>query len=514
MRAQIVTLLALLTTSISLGQTGVAFHHLGSATFQNTYQNPALIPSGDLFIGLPVLSGVHFHINNKTSYRQTFTTENNSTVIDIKKMLGNLQNQNLLSAQVGLNLLHVGFKTKNKHLLSFSVRERVEADLLYSKQLVDFLWNGNEKYVNQEINVANAGVKAMHFREFGFGYALPVEGRMKLGMRAKFLMGFADVSLPANFSAQLESSGEAFQLEADWKNFAFRTSGLDIYNGKEGSIGSHLLFNRNLGAAIDLGITYSLSRAYTVTASILDLGFINWRENIKTDAINDTTFNYGGVALDELGTIRRGLYDSLFAKFNTTRNNEPYMGLLPAQLYAGWIYHYSRNMDIYVTGGARMIQRKMKMLYGVGVTQKFGKVFTGNLTATKLPQQFVNLGASFAVKGGPVQMYMAADRVVSFSVPDAKAFDFRMGINLVLNTGNGSSDDELFRGRGVSLGNAKGMSTGTFLGKRVKTKKREGIYSIIKKQRKREARNIRTTKDTSVRKKSLNGKRGKKNTDN
>ena len=512
MRAFLTTILTLSIIGLT-AQTSVSFNHLGNATFQNTYQNPALIPRENLFIGLPVLSGVHFHVNSKTSYNETFTKEGNSTLVDITKILDNLQRQNLVSSHVGVNLFHLGFKTKNRSLISFSARERVEVDALYSRQLVDFVWNGSEQFTNQTITVSNAGISGLHFREFGIGYAMPVNERANFGVRGKFLLGFADISLPGSFSAQLESNGEFFQLEnTEVKNFELRTSGLDIYRGNEGSLGSHLLWNKNTGFAIDLGVTYHLSRAYTVTASLLDVGFINWNEDIQTEVLNDSaSFDYDGVPLDELGTVRTVIYDSLIDRFGTSNNFDPYRRWLPLKAYGSWIYHYSRNTDIHITGGARLIQRQLKMLYGVGVTQKFGEIFTGNITATKLPQQFVNLGASFAVKGGPVKMYVAADQVVNFSVPDAKAFDFWIGINLALGVKRDGSEDVLGKRK---IAGAKGVDTNAFLGKRVKTKKREGIYSIIKRQKKREVKSKKTQRDNSVQKKSLNGRTGKKNTEN
>lgn len=509
MRVYLATILTCSIFAIS-AQTSISFNNLGNATFQNNYQNPALIPRENLFIGLPVLSGVHVHVNTKTSYNETITNEGNTTLIDVRgKILDNLQSQNLFSTHLGVNLFHVGFKTKNKGLVSFSARERLEVDFLYPRQLVDFVWNGNEQFTNRDINVAKIGIKGMHFREFGFGYATPVNEQMNFGFRAKFLVGFADISLPANFSATLRSDGEAFQVDAEWRNFALRTSGLDIYGGDEGNLGSHLLMNSNTGVGLDLGVTYHLSRAYTVTASILDIGFINWKEDIRNESLEETTFNYSGQSLDDLGSVRETIQDSLIERFNTTTTFDPYRGWLPLKGYASWIYHYSRNTDLYVSTGARLIQRQLKMLYGVGVTQKFGEIFTGNITATKLPQQFVNVGASFAVRGGPVKMYVAADQVINFSVPDAKAFDFRVGINLALGVKKDGSED-VFGKRKIA--GAKGLDTNAFLGRKVKTKKREGIYSIIKRQKRRELKNKRTQRDNSVQRESLTGRTGKKNT--
>ena len=96
MRKCLITILTLLLTSTLFGQTSMSFYHLGRETYQNSSFNPAWVPDAKLFIGLPVLSGVHLHINNKLSYNDIFTKEgNNQVLLDVTKTLSNLQAQNL-----------------------------------------------------------------------------------------------------------------------------------------------------------------------------------------------------------------------------------------------------------------------------------------------------------------------------------------------------------------------------------------------------------------------------------
>ncbi|WP_421763610.1 DUF5723 family protein [Ekhidna sp.] len=510
MRKLSITILFLTSFFVANAQTSVSFQHLGNATFQNNLVNPSLIPKGRLFIGLPVLSGVHVHVNNKVSYNEVFTKEADRIVVDVDKILGNLQQQNLLSSKVNINLLHIGFKTNNGVLLSFTANERVEADFVYSKELVNYVFNGNSNFLNKTVKISNVGATATHFREFGLGIAAPVNDQLTVGIRGKFLVGFINASTPSNFKATIESNGEAFQVDADWQNASLRTSGVDIYQGDEGDLGSHLLFNGNKGLALDIGGTYRLNRYYTLTGSIVDIGFINWKENIKNYALGDTTFTYSGVDLAELDDIQQTLEDSLFNKFETTENSNPYRSWLPVTAQGSWIYHYTPKLDFYVTAGSRLVQRQLKMLYGGGMTYKFGRAFTASASATKLPQQFFNIGAAITAKGGPVQMYLAADQIINFSVPDAKAFDFRFGMSFAFGRRR-TVEPESGLSRAPIAG-AKGLDTNVFLGKKVKTKKRDGIYSIIKRQKRRDLKNKRTQRDNDVKKKSLNGRTGKKNT--
>ncbi len=518
MRKIAFTILLLASICFVKAQTSVSFQHLGNATFQNNLINPSLIPEGKIFFGLPVLSGIHVNVNSKVSYNEVFTPEGDRNIVDFRgKILPELQKQNMVSAKVDVNLLHFGYKLKSGTLLSFTVNERIEGDFLYSKELVDYVFGaGNIDYLNQDVMVSRVGLRASHFREFGIGIAAPVNDQLIVGVRGKYLIGFTNVSTPGNAKADIRSNGEAFQISANWENAQFRSSGLDILMQENGfsssDLSSHLVSNANRGLALDLGGTYRLNRYYTLTGSVLDIGFINWKEDIDNEVLRDTTFRYNGVDLEGLDDIRQTLEDSLFSKFETDPNTDTYRAWLPITAQGSWIYHYSPKTDIYVTVGSRYLHRQFKMLYGAGVTQKFGRVFTGSLSVTKLPQQFINAGAAIAVKGGPVQMYLAADQVINFSLPDAKAFDFRFGINFALN---GRQNDDQDRGLTKSrIGGAKGLDTNVFLGKKVKTKKRDGIYSIIKRQKRRDVRNNKTKKDGGVQKKSLTGRSGKKNTKN
>lgn len=508
---KIATTILLLTSLISFSQTSLSFQHLGNATFQNNLINPSLIPEGKIFFGLPVLSGVHVNVNNKFSYNEGFTVESSRTLIDIPKIIGNLQRQNMVSAKIEINLLHFGYKLKSGALLSFVANERVQADFLYPKEMLQYVFtDGNSQFLNENVRISRIGLSASHFREFGLGIAAPVNDQLTVGLRGKFLVGFANASLPGGTKATLNTNGEAFQIDAEWENATLRTSGFDIYDESVGDLGSHLVMNGNTGFAIDFGATYKLNRYYTITGSIVDLGFINWKENVKNYSLADTTFNYSGVNLEDLDDIEQTLEDSLFSKFETTDTFDPYKSWLPTTAYGSWIYHYSPKTDIYVTVGSRWVQREIKMMYGGGITQKFGRAFTGSISVTKLPQQFFNVGAAIAVKGGPVQMYMAADQVINFSVPDAKAFDFRFGMSFAF--GNGREKEPENGLSRAPISGARGLDTNVFLGKKVKTKKRDGIYSIISKQKRRELKNKRTKKNSSVQKKSLNGRSGKKNT--
>ncbi len=459
-------------------QTSVSFQHLGNTTFQNNLLNPALIPEGKFFLGLPGLSGVHVNVNSKLSYNKTFRKEGNTVFIDTTSILNTLQNQNFLSTQANVNLLHIGYKFNSGALLSLTVNNRVEADFLFSEEIIDFVVEGNIVHADKDIDISKVGVLASHYREFGLGLALPVSDRLTVGLRAKYLMGFNNFNTPSPEKATLRSNGEAFQISTTTKNVELQSLGI------ENPADVNYFITENTGFSFDLGGSYNLTPNQTVHLSFTDIGFINWKENIENRKVSDTSIYFFGldrIAIEE-ETIT-SLVDSLSTIFKVTENKNEYRTWLPITMRANWVYHFTPKTDVYVTVGSRYIYRQFKMLYGVGITKKFGKAFTGSVSVTKLPQQFLNLGASIAVKGGPVQLYLAVDQAANFSLTTIQSIDFRFGINLVFQ-GRKSREAAAYLAKSTTKG-LKGYDTHFFLGKEVKTKKRDGIYSIIKRQKRR-----------------------------
>ena len=168
-------------------------------------------------------------------------------------------------------------------------------------------------------------------------------------------------------------------------------------------------------------------------------------------------------------TSTKYFFESYAEKLNYETTTEPYVGLLPLKGYFSWIHHYTKNTDFYISMNPRLIQRQFKILYGAGITKSVGRILSANITVTKIPQQLFNIGASIAVTSHGVQFYIASDQTTTYSVLDMKSLNLNFGFNLAINKKEKKD---------------KNLST-TFLGNRVKVYEKKGLYSIIKKQKRK-----------------------------
>lgn len=451
------------------------------------------MPDGKFFLGLPVLSGVHVNYNNRLSWDEAVVTnpESGNPKVDLLKALSNMRQNNMISTQATISLLHVGFRTTQGMTFSLFANERIEGDFLYDKDFMNFVAKGSTSVIDQKVQVGKTRLAATHFREIGLGFTMPGPSQnVVLGGRIKYLQGFVNYSTPENQKATISTNGENYTLETEIKNMMLRSSGVDM--AKSGDVG-HFIFNQNYGAAIDLGFSWAMDDYNQISFSINDLGFISWKEDIKNRYLEDNEFTYGGVDLREGGNIETTIKDSLLNNFRARTNYETYSTLVGPRVYADWAYKApGRSGEVVSSIGMRYVQGKLKTMLGVGYRVGLGRYLIASANVTKLPQQFFNLGAGVAIKGGPVQYYLAVDQLINFDATKFQSFDIRTGVNLVF--GNRPARLTSSRhGSTTSFGNEKVRKSGpgyaqkqSFMGRRVKNKGHDGIYGIIPRQKRRD----------------------------
>ncbi|WP_258103023.1 DUF5723 family protein [Marinoscillum sp. MHG1-6] len=485
-------ILTLCLSGLSLvhAQTSLSFYQLGGTTFQNSSYNPTHLPDGKIFFGLPVLSGIHLNYNNRLGYSEVIATnpETGNPKIYPRTALKAMGNNNLIRVHSTIGLLHLGVRLNNGLSISAFANERFESDVFFTQQTIKFFVKGNNSLIDQRVEVGKNRANISHFREIGLGVTLPSpDFPVVMGARLKYLQGFTNVSTPGNQSAFVSTSAESYDITGELEGAMLRTSGMDLIGD-----GSHYGFNKNTGFAVDLGFEWQMNKYNVISGSIVDLGFISWKEDIKNHYLQDTTFSYTGVDLNQLNNVRKTILDTLAGHFKKRSNNNSYTTLLGTKIFASWVYHTPYpGGDVVSSIGTRYLQGKLNTMLGVGYRQRFGNFFVGSVNLTKLPQQFFNIGSSFAVQGGPVQFYMAVDQVVNFDLTKFQAFDARVGINFVIRqrssgiTGGGAMttfDKNKNDTKRKSSGGAKNQS---FMGSKVKVRSNDGIYNVIPKQKRR-----------------------------
>jgi hypothetical protein len=263
--------------------------------------NPALAP-GRGYLNLPVIGTFNASVNSSTlGYQDVMDIIDNSEGGDFFKsdaFINKLDNLNNLNVNLSTDILSAGWY-KGKNFWSFNIGLRNDIGASIPKGMFEFLreMDGLSAYDNLE-RLSNINQKVGHqsleinsYAEVGVGLARNITERLTVGARVKALLGVGNLKLDINnivvtsnlsgyntgdlndlngraeirVDATLENSSKLIELSEDdgvIDEIDFGTFGLAGY-----------------GLGIDLGASYKLMDKLTLSASLLDLGFMKWSKN-------------------------------------------------------------------------------------------------------------------------------------------------------------------------------------------------------------------------------------------
>lgn len=207
---------------------------------------------------------------------------------------------NRINADVDITLLSAGFKGFGGYnTISIDARTNVGVALPYS--LFEFAKNtGNKTYEMDDIDV-----HAQSFVQLAFGHSRNIGDKLRVGAKLKLLFGAArgDVKI-TGLRADLAGedkwtmSGKAI-ANVSMKGFQYKEKEKEY---KQDGKGTYRYVNDldvdgagigGFGMAVDLGATYKINDDWTVSAALIDLGFIGWSNNMQ--AVNkQETFEFDG----------------------------------------------------------------------------------------------------------------------------------------------------------------------------------------------------------------------------
>ena len=350
--------------------------------------------------------------------------DDGTNLVDLTKTLDRLKVNNYIGANVRTNNFFIGYRGKTA-AISFFINERVEADVFFPRDLIDFGINGNINFLDKTLELGKLAFNASHFREIGFGYTgFRKDNKFSWGYRVKLLTGFYNVSLPNNFEASLSTNPDNFFMTVSLNNADLRVTEVP----EAGS----LVFSPNIGLAFDAGIDYQVSELVSLAVSFRDLGFINWVNGVSHRELEDTVFTYNGVDISDTDNLIDALEDSLADRFNyLTESEASYRTSLPLKFNLSSTINLDSRSRFIMMVSPEFVQGFPQLSVGAGITRKIGGSLEVSLLANKLPQQGVNLGMALSASAGPVQVYVGSDKLIGYDLTGLRSFNFTFGINLV-----------------------------------------------------------------------------------
>ena len=284
--------------------------------------NPALTPTKGYF-NLPVIGAVNATVGSTSlGYQDIIDIIDDGDDFYTKPdFMNRLKDNNKLNVNFSTEILSAGWY-KGKNFWSFNIGLRTDISANLTKNMFTFLnemETVEENWRNSNYDISGQQLNINAYTEIGLGLSRQINSRLTVGARVKALLGIGNMELKLNrvaMSANLPSdqqinqwSSESYwnsmtpsqaaqaaqELKDKFNNYhANLTVGAELKSSFKGlelqeeegkdyvtdfDFDSGKLGIAGYGFGIDLGASYKILDNLTVSASVLDLGFISWSKS-------------------------------------------------------------------------------------------------------------------------------------------------------------------------------------------------------------------------------------------
>ncbi|MCC5916138.1 MAG: hypothetical protein JJU02_02300 [Cryomorphaceae bacterium] len=277
---------------------------------------------------------------------------------NLTNILSNIGDRDFIRANNETHLMFTSFHISPRSQISFGTKLSTLNHLTLPVNLLRLIQgNDQEGFRNEEVQFGNFGFDFSTIFSYHLGLSVGINERLNIGVRGYRHHGLYNVSVNRD-----ENDVRVFFGEDQWRsstNFLARTS---MAAGPiDRTVASEITYdsirqNENIGYSLDLGFNYKLSDKWSISGSILGLGYINYTYGLREYAA-EGDFDFDGIEVDlnsETGrlTVNTGeIIDTLRSAFNIgVRDGESYRRNLPTQVFVGAEYEITkRHRFNYVT---------------------------------------------------------------------------------------------------------------------------------------------------------------------
>lgn len=332
-----------------------------------------------------------------------------------------LKTDNRLNVNLNTDILSFGWY-KGKNFWTFNVGLRTDIGASIPKNMFDYLRNADQlSTTNLKGEISNMTLDVNAYAEVGLGYSRAINDRLTVGGRVKVLLGLANAQLDVDqFSVDMnlpenpenpDSWNAGQQYHANVASHAHVTTtmkggGLSFSQDGNKIDGFDFDFD-NFGIAgkgfgIDLGASYKLFDNVTLSAAVLDLGFLKWDASCTTVATSDQ---------DEQITIDQNNYTEYvdgdflsLERFNLTKDEEAVsdrkVKLASTVLLAGEYALFNNKLSVGAMYTARFVQPKTLNELTFSATFRPKNWFNAAVSYSPIQASGKSLGV--ALKFGPL----------------------------------------------------------------------------------------------------------------
>ncbi len=441
---------------------------------QSMNNNPAFHPKYKAFVGFPAMSNVYFDmVHTGFTYKDLFkplapVNGVNQWGLDLDNMLSTMKDKNYINTDFQYSLLNLGFMLRNDWYLSFSINTKVNERFKYPK-LLDVI-NGNFREDGTPLSFSFAEDLTV-YNEFGVGFSKKIDNKLYIGGKIKFLRGVGNIHAKnMTIDMYTETNPDSiynltFDTDFDIMTaspvefnptYDSQTNAWTGYDYDLEKIGLMDIIGKNKGLGFDFGATYNINDMFTVSASIIDLGFIKWSNNINSisqkgeyyvngidlakyiEDYNSAKNTNTGV-LDDFG---KTISDTIVGLMEPKIGGDAYKTRLSTKLFLGGSYHATKWLDASALYRGYFYSGDLKSALTLSANANFLRAWSASVSWSAMYGQYNNVGVGFAYNLGIFQFYFVQDNIAATLYPvdmkmtetwikNTKQLTYHFGVNMV-----------------------------------------------------------------------------------
>lgn len=455
--------LVLFISVASMAQQNLVVYNMKTLP-QRQYANPAMNPDARFYIGIPGISSTYINSSFTAFTISDLRTAieaapDGAKVLNVNKLGDILGAPNYMKLNTDAELISFGFKLKKNFFYANSTL-RNQFRFQYPEDLLRFALQGNGgNNLGKTFNFG-FGLDVLQYLETGIGWSREFTDKLTIGVRAKYYQGINNLSVETmDLNFRTDPNDYSWLLSADVKvNAATSIGGIQLPdtfpNGLafEGAENIRFPF-KNYGFGMDLGTRYKLSKKLTLSASLVDLGYIDWKESSYTFQSKNPKreFRFEGVEIDNFFNDSMAwersfeqLGDTLLDQFNLQSTEEQYITRMFSEFYLGANLNIFKNHNAGLLFYGSWYNKKLYPAFTVSWNSKIRRILGVSVAWSYMNRSFANLGAGLSINAGPVQFYVVSDNLYSPIRPvNTRSIDLRFGMNITaLRKAKGDTGEE------------------------------------------------------------------------
>lgn len=442
-----------LVFSFSYAQNNQVLYDFASLP-QTLLLNPGAKVNFKFHAGVPFLSNISAQGGFTGFSMYDIFADNGIDINDkIRTALGNYGKSEFVALNQQLEILSGGFRLKNKDYLSFGFYEEFDLLTKIPKDLVDLFYEGNT-IINKRYAINKLSARAELLGVLHIGLSIKLNDKWQLGTRAKLYSGMFNIKSKQNSGAlyMMPGTNNTYSHHLENVDFLVQTSGVKLNSGETidaSYVKKNLLFGGNIGLGFDVGFTHQIKKQWTITGSILDLGFVYNTKNIESYSITGS-YETEGIQMNFDQNNPENYWSNLEDDFNENVFSDTifkkYISVRPLKLNSSVSYSFGQKYDdcrFLTDPGSYLNKIGFQLFSTLGAVHSYmaatlfyersiNKNFQTKITYTADPYSYTNLGLGLSTQIGKFNTYFTIDNLLNLNnVYDAKSASFQLGFNLI-----------------------------------------------------------------------------------